>query len=1130
MQNFRLIFVFLLGIFFLHISSLGNNITTSPLYFEPNNNRFVPDVYYFSIGNTASVACYKNALVFYIHDSQKYYRIVFPECNPQNITGSIPLSSYSTYIKGVNFIPKLVHHYKAVLYQEVFPGIDLYLYEHAGNFKFDFIVHPNSKPDTISINFEILDTSQKWVPINPEIDENNIRIVHNHTKLDFYAPCAFQWVNGILNKIPIRLYYDNGVKFSIPESSYNPNYPLLIDPTLLAGTYLGGNNTDKIIDVKTDSAGNIYLVGETKSLNFPTSNGSLQTTYSGGDITGDIFITKLNPTANNLLFSTFLGGSADDSATSIKIDEQRNIYITGITSSSDFPITTNAFQTSNAGGRDAFITKINSDATELIYSSYIGGSADESIMDFAFLPDNSLVLTGWTQSTNFPVIGISSLNSTFSGGGLDGFLFKFNSSFQPIWSGFIGTSGIDICKTIKIFGEDIILGGYTSSTSFPTIQGSFQVSYGGGNYDSFIMKLSGNNASIISSTYLGGSLIDLCQALTCDTYGNVYITGETSSNNFPVTISSFQVGYGGGERDVFITKMAPNLDQIIFSTYLGGSKTEAGLGIGLDAVSRVYVVGYTYSGDFPVIPGTLQPSYGGNQDTFFACLNPNGNTLKYSTFYGGKGEEKARSVYISNSNVMYMVGETASNLLPITSGTFQTSFGGGTLDGFLACIDVSSPTNEGEGQTEGTIEGTSEGSIEGEGLRVWLIAPVERTINEGGTTTFIIGVSGYVGTVNYQWQFKSIVGEEYIPILNSNSPMLTLRNIQFTSSGFYRCRVSDSLGTVFSSSFKLTVLQTSEGATEGISEGNLEGVGEGIQEGITEGMEEGSVEGIAEGQMEGIVEGSMEGGISEGEGTTEEGLIEGEGAFYPCGFEVNGAETHSLLKDKAQNLYYIYVPNEGTLNDLIVNISLTHDNLQQILIQIVSPRGTEVFLLIYPTQGGTALLNTSFDDNAEVSITDGVSPFTGNYKPIGYLGVLRGESLQGTWMLRIVDSETGGRGYLESWKLLFNTYACPEEGNIEEGEVVKYHSADTDKNYSFSLVEVLRVIQIFNFGSYHCDINGEDGYGLGIGEQNCNRHSSDYSEPYWSITFHELLRLIQLFNIGGYSPCQDTEDGFCPIQ
>ncbi len=109
--------------------------------------------------------------------------------------------------------------------------------------------------------------------------------------------------------------------------------------------------------------------------------------------------------------------------------------------------------------------------------------------------------------------------------------------------------------------------------------------------------------------------------------------------------------------------------------------------------------------------------------------------------------------------------------------------------------------------------------------------------------------------------------------------------------------------------------------------------------------------------------------------------------------------------------------------------------------------------------------------------------------------------------------------------------ACKGHGcSPEEGETIIFHSADTNRNYSFSLVEVLRVIQIFNFGSYHCDENGEDGYGLGAGNTNCNRHSSDYSLPYWSITFHELLRLIQLFNIGGYTTCTDTEDGFCPVQ
>ncbi len=1121
MQNFRLIFVLFIGIFTIQFYSFGKDIHNLPLYFQPNQNHLISDIHYFSKGDSISLGCYENALVFFMHNTHEYYRVIFSKSHPLSITGSIPLPSRSIYLRGKNPSPQIIPHYKAVLYRDIYPGIDLYLYEKEYKFKFDFIVYPQAEPEMISFNFERLDTvNQKWTSVIPEIENNIIRISRDNTILYFHAPCAYQWIEGISHKIPIHLYYKEGVKFNIPKSSYNPAHTLLIDPTLLSGTYLGGNNTDRIIDVKTDNAGNIYLVGETKSVNFPTNSGSLQPNYMGGDITGDIFITKLNSLANTLIFSTFLGGTGDDSPTSLEIDEQRNIYLAGITSSPDFPITMNAFQSIKLGNRDAFFSKINSNGTALLYSSYLGGSYDESIMDFTFLPDHNIVFTGWTQSTDFPVQGNSFLNSIFSGGGLDGFMIKFQPTFECVWSGFIGTSGVDICKTIKNFENEIIVGGYTSSVNFPTTQGSFQTSYRGGNYDSFIMRLSSNDASVLSSSYLGGSLTDLCQSLTCDNYGNLYITGETSSNNFPVTISSFQVGYGGGERDAFITKFSPDLSQIIFSTYLGGSKTEVGLDIALDSLSRIYVVGYTYSGDFPVIPGTLQPAYGGNQDAFFACLNPNGNTLQYSTFYGGKGEEKARSIYISSSNVLYMVGETASSLLPITSGTFQTSFGGGTQDGFLACIDISSPVQEGEGQMEGVVEGTTEGAYEGEGLRVWLVPPIERTVTEGSTTTFTVGISGYIGTVNYQWQFKSIDGEEYVPILYSNSPMLTLRNIKTTSAGFYRCRVSDTLGTVISSPFKLSLITVSEGFVEGINEGITEGIFEGISEGIAEGFLEGAIEGQIEGPPEGIFEGE---GIIEGN-------EEGEGAFYPCGFEVNGTETHSLLKDMAQNLYYINVPNEGSINDVIVNISLTHDDLRQILIQLVSPQGTEMFLIIYPSQGGNALVNTYFDDNAEMSIMEGVSPFTGNYKPIGNLSVLKGESLQGTWLLRIVDNQIGGRGYLESWKLLFNTYACPEEGSQEGGGSPIFHSADTNKDYSFSLVEVLRVIQIFNFGSYHCDKNGEDGFSLGVGDTNCDRHSSDYSLPYWSITFHELLRLIQLFNIGGYTSCTDTEDGFCSIQ
>jgi len=1130
MQKSRLIIFFSFSMFILPLLGFGNNFISSPLFFEANQGKFNSEVIYFSYGNSVSVACYENALVFFIKDISQYVKVYFPEGHAKSITGCVPLHSYSTYFIGKANSPITIPHFKAITYQDLFTGIDLYLYEKQGNFEFDFIVQPNSNPEAVSIKFEALDIADnKWIPLNPDIDGNKIKINLQNTTLDFYTPNAFQWINGTQKSIPINLYLDDGIRFRIPKDLYNPAYPLLIDPTLLAGTYLGGNDTDRIMDVKVDTAGNIYLIGETKSPNFPTSSGSFQTTFSGGDITGDVFIAKLNPLANTLMFSTFLGGSGDDSPTSIEIDSQRNIYIAGITSSSDFPITSNAFQSGKMGNRDGFITKFNSDGSDILYSSYLGGNADDSVMDLELLSEQGIILTGWTQSYDFPVGGITSLNNSF-GGSIDGFLTKFDSSFQLLWSGYIGTSGVDICKTIKSFNNYIVLGGYTSSTNFPTMQGAIQPIYGGGNYDSFLMEISDSNGSVLSSSYLGGSLIDICQAICIDGSGNIYVTGETSSTNFPVTISSFQVVYGGGERDIFITKLNPSLSQIIFSSYLGGSKTESALSIGLDSSSRVYVVGFTYSGDFPVIPGTLQPTYGGNQDAFFSCLNPNGSPLQYSTFYGGKGEEKARAVYITDSDVMYMVGETASNILPITSGTYQTSFGGGTFDGFLACIDVSVPSNEGEGQTEGSIEGSYEGSSEGEGLRVWRVAPIDRTVQSGASTTFIIGISGYMGTVNYQWQFKGLASEEYIPLLNTNSPMLGLKNIQTTDAGLYRCQVTDSQGTVISAPFRLNV-SSEEGIPEGITEGIIEGGIEGITEGTTEGIIEGTSEGTTEGLIEGYNEGVSEGIPSEGEGTPIEGILEGEGegTTYPCGFEISGSETHSPLKDMAQNLYYITVPDEGILNDIIVNVSLTHNDLRQILIQLVSPQGTEVFLLIYPAQGGTLLSNTNFDDNAEMSIADGTVPFTGSYKPIGYLGVLHGESLQGTWTLRVVDSQTGGTGYLESWKLLFNTYACPEEGTPEEGETIIYHSADTNHDFSFSLGELLRVIQIFNYGSYHCDITGEDGFGLGQGEQTCSRHSSDYLLPYWSISLPELLRIIQFFNMGGYTTCLGTEDNFCPI-
>ncbi|MCA1901654.1 MAG: SBBP repeat-containing protein, partial [Candidatus Hydrogenedens sp.] len=374
----------------------GLSLTTTPLFFKPNLHRFSSDVLFYSSSTPISVACYKDSIIFHDIYSNIYLKVSFNNSNAQSISGSISLSSYSCYFdKYFNSknVPIISPHYKAVIYKEIYPNIDLYLYENSKHFEFDFIIYPHANWNQISLNFDVL-SQNTWVPVIPKLSNNKIIITYNNSYFEFFAPCAFQWINGQKRTIPIKILNDNGINFNLSDSNFNPNYPLILDPTLLAGTYLGGNNTDKIIDVKVDSAGNIYLIGETKSPNFPTSYGVFQSNFLGGDITGDIFVTKMNPTANQILFSTFLGGSGDDSPTCLEIDSYRNIYIAGITSSSDFPITANAYQNQKRGNRDSFFVKLSSTGQNLIYSSYIGGSVDESIMSLDILPNQQVILTG----------------------------------------------------------------------------------------------------------------------------------------------------------------------------------------------------------------------------------------------------------------------------------------------------------------------------------------------------------------------------------------------------------------------------------------------------------------------------------------------------------------------------------------------------------------------------------------------------------------------------------------------------------------------------------------------------------------------------------------------------------------
>ena len=374
---------------------------------------------------------------------------------------------------------------------------------------------------------------------------------------------------------------------------------------LIYSTYLGGNVDDYGLGIAVDAGGNSYLTGYTNSENFPTLN-PFQATYGGG--AWDVFVVKLNSAGNGLIYSTFLGGNGDDYGNGIAVDAGENAYVTGHTNSTNFP-TLNPFQATYGGGvNDAFVTKLNSSGSGLIYSTYLGGNGDDYSRGIAVEGGGNAYVTGYTFSTNFPTLNPFQASHS-GGGGLDAFITKLNIVGSGlIYSTYLGGGSLEdygIGITVDATGNAYVTG-VTASTDFPT-QNPFQATHGGG-FDAFVTKLNSAGSSLIYSTYLGGSTGDEGNGIAVDAGGNAYVTGRTTSANFPI-LNSFQAS-NSGYYDVLVTKFNSTGSGLIYSTYLGTDSGDGGLGIAVDADGNAFVTGYTKYANFPT-QNPFQATHGG---------------------------------------------------------------------------------------------------------------------------------------------------------------------------------------------------------------------------------------------------------------------------------------------------------------------------------------------------------------------------------------------------------------------------------------------------------------------------------------------------------------------------------------
>jgi len=590
-----------------------------------------------------------------------------------------------------------VETFGEVRYHAIAPGADLVYRMAGGRLKYDCVLEPGVDPARAVLRYQGAERL--------ELAADGGLLIHTGAGTLYEQPPAlYQEVAG--RRVPVRGGYQitGSRDLSFWATGYDPTLTLVVDPSLLWSTFLGGDGADKANAVTTDGNGNLYVVGETASSNFVTTPGVYSRTRSGSS---DVFVTKLSPDGASVIWSTLLGGLGLDVGRGVALDASGNVYVCGQTASSNFPVTSAAFQRTHGGDLwDAFVAKLSPTGAALLYATYLGGNAADYGVALRVDAAGCAVVGGITGSSNYPttagvvVPGFSP--SLFDAA--NGFVTKLNAAGSaPVFSTYIGTSnGVDMLNGLALdnAGQAVVVG-WTVSASYPTTAGAYDRTFTGASntHEAFVTKLNGSGTAYVFSTFLGGSQSDDATGVALDAQGKVYVTGRTLSGDFPVSAGAFDASFDaslGNYWDGFVCRLSADGAALEYGTYFGGSNHEEPYGIAVGAGGQAVVCGYTSSSGFPATSGACDASYNGGQDAFLLTLAADGRSLLYATFLGASGTDLANAVTVNPSGQAVVVGATDGAAFPTTSGAYDTGHNSpGSHDSFVAALGVelgASPT------------------------------------------------------------------------------------------------------------------------------------------------------------------------------------------------------------------------------------------------------------------------------------------------------------------------------------------------------------------------------------------------------------------------------------------------------
>ena len=572
-----------------------------------------------------------------------------------------------------------------VRYLDLYPGVDLEITSEDDRLVQRILVHDQKDLNAVSLKIE---------------GAEDIKLADNSILLEtsvgeFTIPLLK--ISGIsaYDKQPLPSIEGQEIvsPFS-PKQSDNLNSPRrtgLAD--LIYSTYLGGSNVDQSFAIAVDSSGFAYVTGQTSSSDFPTSIGAYNTSYNGG--TYDAFVVKLSANGSTLSYATFIGGDGDDWGNDIVVDSNGFAYIVGQTASTNFPASTGD-TTYNGGTYDAFVVKLSANGSTLSYATLLGGSNEDLGNDIVVDISGQAYVTGQTVSANFPAsTSIGAYDTSYNGGTYDAFVAKLSADGSTVsYATYLGGSGDDRGTDIAVDASgSAYVTGLTASSNFPasTSIGAYDTSFNGGTSDAFVAKLNSAGSALTYASYLGGGREDVGNALSIDSLGAVYITGNTNSPGFPVTAGGFDTQYNDTiNPDAYAVKLNAAGNTLVYGTFLGGNSSDYGNDIYTDPTGATYILGTTNSNNLPIRSWGYDVSYNGYKDVFLLKLNLAGSNLNYATYMGSPNDDNGLAIAVDANGVFYFTGSTSSANFPTTPGAYNVSSNGGSYDAFLAKMVPSS--------------------------------------------------------------------------------------------------------------------------------------------------------------------------------------------------------------------------------------------------------------------------------------------------------------------------------------------------------------------------------------------------------------------------------------------------------